>query len=95
MVTPLQFPSENEIIDYLKRHPSTDDSYLLEKNIIQTVAKIFANEKEEPENVAVVLAFTLQFLNKDLELAKAAIDINKNLIRALTDCANNKEISKN
>lgn len=94
MTSTLRFPSEGNINAYLQQHPLTKDQSLIEKNIIQTAAKIFADQEKPSLSVDMLVNFMLQNLNRKLEPSeKISPLIQKNLITALKDCANGKEIS--
>ncbi len=84
----LHFPAEKEIVDYLTRHPLTQDRYLADKKIISTVAKTFAEQERIPSSLDIGIKETLLEMNQQLRLNDNALfTIEDNLKRALSDCA--------
>ena len=89
----LHFPSETTIIEYLKVHPLTNNPYLTEKKILQTAAKRFANTEKTLDAIEIDVMFTLQDLNKKINLPKTVlISINSKLTKALEECAKKQNL---
>lgn len=85
----LRFPSEEEIINYLVKHPSTcaeKNPEFTEKKIVQAVAHYFANKITTSEGVINGLKITYREL-KDINISIDTLkSIYPNLNQALVDC---------
>ncbi len=89
------FPSQTEIDAYLREHPATNTAYLREKReIIESIAKTFAEEEKFEEGIKMGVKLVMTDLNKKLKLPPfGQLTIEKCLVKALTDCANDTQNS--
>lgn len=89
----LHFPAQDAIVAYLTKHPLTNNPYLTEKKIIETVSKFFADQDKAEPGVDMGVMLSLYDLNEKLGLPQMALmTIQLNLTQALKDCANGKPI---
>ena len=89
----MRFPAQDVIVAYLTKHTLTSDPYLVEKKIIEAVAKFFANQDKEPIGVDLGVALETMSLSKKLGLSTMSLaHLNENLAKALKDCAAGKAI---
>ena len=87
------FPDQNTILEYLSKHPMTNDAFLTEKKIIETVAKFFANQSKVDCGVNLGVVLSLYEMNEKLHLPEMVLKIIQvALSQALKDCANGKPI---
>jgi hypothetical protein len=86
----LHFPSESEILNYLNKHPKTNDPWTKEKKINEFIAKNFADEELYPSGVEMRLVCDLHDINKSLKMPNQEAFIMifmKAISGALIDCA--------
>lgn len=92
MSVTFHFPSQQSIVAYLEKHPFTNDPYLKEKKIIDTVAKFFANTNKDDRGVELGVLLALYRLNAQIGLTQDMKEVmNINLIDALKDCGSDKQ----
>lgn len=86
----LRFPSKEELLACLTKHPLTNDPWFTDKKINATAADFFANSDKYPEGITI----GVMVLMDEMALSsprRAAI--NTSLTTALTDCS--QEAPKN
>lgn len=83
----LHFPQEDVILAYLAKHPLTSNN--TETKINETVAKLFANQKQTEPVVNKLVMFSLGDMNEKLGLPEIKLlFIQQRVTSALKDCAN-------
>lgn len=92
-VSSLPFPSQENIAAYLGKHTLTKELYLKNNEIIQAVARCFADQDKAPAEVDTGVRATMLTLSKKLKLPSTTlIMIQINLAEALKDCAKDNAI---
>lgn len=81
MSAPLNFPSKEVIVSFLKHHPLTKHPLLVENKIIEAVANFFANQKKTPITVKSDVRIAIKDVNEEL------LDHQIFLALALMECA--------
>lgn len=91
----LEFPSEEQILKYFKKHPATEDFFGTEKEfIVNLVAKKFSRSHQTPGVVSQDLMTILYSLEARKDSLKNWDSIFSKLITALKDCAAEAEHQK-
>lgn len=89
MSSPLTFPSQAEIMQYLDTHPLIRGTSLKEEGLIEPIAKAFANQEKFPLGIKTSVSISLLECNVSEE---KIMYIYLPLSQALQDCAEGKKI---
>jgi len=89
----VRFPDQNAIQAYLEKHPLTRDPWLKEMKVLEVAAKSFANSDKAPMGIQMGVTLMLHDLGGVVP-EQAMMPITLNLVQALQDCAEGKEIKK-
>ena len=94
----LHFPKQEELVKSLEKHPKLSPAFFRDKEIIQKVAKVFANTEIDFSGLDIGVAFCLRDLKSINSRSKEPIEIlqvtkdqiKEVLLEALKDCSEEK-----